>query len=150
MTSPNAKKSNKGNRRPRVGRLYIQGVATYLKYRLLDVGTAVIRFVTAPFRNAWAQLEMLWFRLKPWLARNKRRLIWSALALLFLSLIVGGSITLYLWRSEGGMPILRLQEVLARLVARLRWRAEPVVVVATQAVEETSVPVMPSVDGAGQ
>ena len=35
-------------------------------------------------------------------------------------------------------------------IARLRRQAEPVVVVATQAVEEMPVPVMPGVDGVGQ
>ena len=41
-------------------------------------------------------------------------------------------------------------ESLVRLVARVRRQAKPVVVVATQAVEETPAPVMPGVDGAGQ
>ena len=150
MSTPKTQQANNDQRRPRVGLLYLQGFAIYLSYRLLDLGYAVVRFLTAPFRYAQAQLEMLWFRLKPWLVRNKRRLIWSALALLFLSLIVGGGITLYLWRDEVWALALRLQQVLARLVVRARRQAEPVVVVATQAVEETPAPVMPGVDGAGQ
>lgn len=149
MNTPKTKQVNNNQRRPRVGLLYLQGFAIYLSYRLLDLGYAVIRFLTAPFRYVQAQLDMLWFRFKPWLARNKRRLIWSALALLFLSLIVGGGITLYLWRDEIWALALRLQQVLVRMVAHVRRRAEPVVVVATQAVEETPVPVMPGVDGAG-
>ena len=80
----------------------------------------------------------------------RTRLIWSALALLFLSLIVGGGITLYLWRDEVWALAFRLQQVLVRMVAHVRRRAEPVVVVATQAVEETPAPVLPGVDGAGQ
>jgi len=150
MSTPKTQQANNDQRRSRVGLLYLQGFAIYLSYRLLDLGYAVVRFLTAPFRYAQAQLEKLWFRLKPWLVRNKRRLIWSALALLFLSLIVGGSITLYLWRDEVWLLALRLQQALARVMARVRHRAEPVVVVATQAVEETPVPVIPGVDGAGQ
>ena len=150
MSTPKTQQANNDHRRPRVGLLYLQGFAIYLRYRLLDIGYAFIRFLTAPFRYAQAQLEKQWFRLKPWLARHKRRRIWSALALLFLSLIVGGGITLYLWRDEVWALALRLQQVLARLMAHVRRRAEPVVVVATQAVEEAPVPAMPGVDGAGQ
>lgn len=150
MSTPKTKQAKNDQRRPRVGLLYLQGFAIYLKYRLLDIGYAVIRFVTAPFRYAQAQLEKQWFRLKPWLACHKRRPIWSALALLFLSLIVGGGITLYLWRDEVWLLALRLQQVLARLLGRLRRQAEPVVVVATQAVEEAPLPARPGVDGAGQ
>ena len=150
MSTPKTQQANNDQRRPRVGLLYLQGFAIYLRYRLFDIGYAVVRFLTAPFRYAQAQLEMLWFRLKPWLVRNKRRLIWSALALLFLSLIVGGGITLYLWRDEVWALAFRLQQVLVRMVAHVRRRAEPVVVVAMRAVEETPAPVMPGVDGAGQ
>ena len=150
MNTSHTKQADNDNRRSRVGLLYLQGLAIYLKHRLLDFGATVIRFVTAPFRYAQAQLEKQWFRLKPWLVRNKRRLIWSVLALVFLSLIVGGGITLYLWRNEVWMLALRLQGVLARLFASLRRRTEPVVVVATQAVEEVPVPATPGVDGPGQ
>jgi hypothetical protein len=146
MNTAKTQQANNDQRRPRVGLFYLQGFAIYLRYRLLGFGAAVIRFVTTPFRYAQAQ----WFKLKPWLARNKRRLIWSALALLFLSLIVGGGVTLYLWRDEVWLLALRLQGVLARLVARLHRRAEPVAVLATQAVEEVPLPAMPGVDGAGQ
>ena len=66
------------------------------------------------------------------------------------SLVVGGGITLYLWREELLALALRLQRYLSGLAAHLHRRAEPVVVVATQAVEEMPVPVMPGVDGAGQ
>ena len=150
MNTPNTQQVNNNQRRPRVGLLYLQGFAIYLSYRLLDLGYAVIRFLTAPFRYVQAQLEKQWFRLKPWLARHKRRLIWSALALVFLSLVVGGGITLYLWREELLTLAFRLQGNLSNLFVRLRRRAEPVVVVATQAVEEVPVPAMPGVDGAGQ
>ena len=146
MNTSNTQHVNNDQRRSRTGRLYLQGFAIYLRSRLLDLGYAVIRFVTAPFRYAQAQLEKQWFRLKPWLARNKRRLVWSVLALVFLSLIVGGSITLYLWREELLTLALRLQGN----IARLRRQAEPVVVVATRAVEEMPVPVIPGVDGVGQ
>ena len=146
MNTSNTQQVNNDQRRSRTGRLYLQGFAIYLRSRLLDLGVAVIRFVTAPFRYAQAQLEKQWFRFKPWLARNKRRLVWSVLALVFLSLIVGGGITLYLWREELLTLALRLQAN----IARLRRQAEPVVVVATRAVEEMPVPVMPGVDGAGQ
>jgi len=147
MNTPSTKQSNNNNRGPRVGLLYLQGFAVYLKHRLLDLGATVIHFVTAPFRYAQTELEKQWFRLKPWLVRNKRRLIWSVLVLVFLSLIVGGGITLYFWRNEVLMLALRLQEVMASLVTRLRRRAEPVVIVATQAVEEVSIPATPGVDG---
>ena len=150
MNIPNTQQVNNNQRRPRVGLLYLQGFAIYLSYRLLDLGYAVIRFLTAPFRYVQAQLEKQWFRLKPWLARHKRRLIWSVLALVFLSLIVGGGITLYLWREELLALAFRLQGNLSSLIVRLRRQAEPVVVVATQAVEDMPVPVMPGVDGAGQ
>ena len=150
MNTPKTQQVNNNQRRPRVGLLYLQGFAIYLRYRLLDLGYAVIRFVTAPFRYVQAQLEKQWFRLKPWLARHKRRLIWSALALVFLSLVVGGGITLYLWREELLTLVFRLQGNLSSLFVRLRRQSEPVVVVATQAVEEMPVPVMPGVDGAGQ
>lgn len=150
MNTPNTQQVNNNQRRPRVGLLYLQGFAIYLSYRLLDLGYAVIRFLTAPFRYVQAQLEKQWFRLKPWLARHKRRLIWSVLALVFLSLIVGGGITLYLWREELLALAFRLQGNLSSLIVRLRRQAEPVVVVATQAVEDMPVPVMPGVDGAGQ
>ena len=146
MSTPKTQQVNNNQRRPRVGLLYLQGFAIYLRYRLFDLGYAVIRFLTAPFRYAQAQLEKQWFRLKPWLARNKRRLVWSVLALVFLSLIVGGGITLYLWREELLILALRLQGN----IARVRRQAKPVVVVATQTVEEMPVPVMPGVDGAGQ
>ena len=150
MNTPNTQQVNNNQRRPRVGLLYLQGFAIYLSYRLLDLGYAVIRFLTAPFRYVQVQLEKQWFRFKPWLVRHKRRLIWSALALVFLSLVVGGGITLYLWREELLTLAFRLQGNLSSLFVRLRRRAEPVVVVATQAVEEMPVPVMPGVDGAGQ
>ena len=150
MNTANTQHVNNDQQRSRTGRLYLQGFAIYLRSRLLNLGYAVIRFVTAPFRYAQAQLEKQWFRLKPWLARNKRRLVWSVLALVFLSLIVGGSITLYIWREELLALAFRLQGNLSGLIVRLRRRAEPVVVVATQAVEEMPVPVMPGVDGAGQ
>ena len=150
MNTPNTQQANNNQRRPRVGLLYLQGFAIYLSYRLLDLGYAVIRFLTAPFRYVQVQLEKQWFRLKPWLARHKRRLIWSILALVFLSLVVGGGITLYLWREELLALAFRLQGNLSGLIVRLRRRAEPVVVVATQAVEEMPVPVMPGTDGAGQ
>ena len=150
MSTPKTQQANNDQRRPRVGLLYLQGFAIYLSYRLLDLGYAVIRFLTAPFRYVQAQLEKQWFRLKPWLARHKRRLIWSVLALVFLSLIVGGGITLYLWREELLALAFRLQGNLSSLIVRLRRQAEPVVVVATQAVEDMPVPVMPGVDGAGQ
>ncbi|MCB0190390.1 MAG: hypothetical protein KDJ65_00450 [Anaerolineae bacterium] len=150
MNTPKTQQANNDQRRPRVGLLYLQGFATYLSYRLLDVGYAVIRLLTAPFRYVQAQLEKQWFRFKPWLIRHKRRLIWSILALVFLSLVVGGGITLYLWREELLALALRLQRYLSGLAAHLHRRAEPVVVVATQAVEEMPVPVMPGVDGAGQ
>ena len=150
MTTPRTQQTNRETDRQRVGLLYLQGLAIYLRYRLLDLAQAVIWFVTAPFRYAQARLETLWFRVKPWLVKHKRRLIWSALALVFLSLIVGGGITLYLWRDEVVALAFRLQSNLFGLIARLRQRAEPVVVVATQAVEETPVPAMPGVDGVGQ
>ena len=150
MSTPKTQQVNNNQRRPRVGLLYLQGFAIYLRYRLLDLVYAVIRFLTAPFRYVQAQLEKQWFRLKPWLARHKRRLIWSALALVFLSLVVGGGITLYLWREELLALAFRLQGNLSGLIVRLRRQTEPVVVVATQAVEDMPVPVMPGVDGAGQ
>jgi hypothetical protein len=150
MNATNTQQANNDQRRPRVGLLYLQGFAIYLRYRLLDFGTAVIRFVTAPFRYAQAQLERQWFRLKPWLARHKLRLIWSALALVFLSLVVGGGITLYLWREELLALTFRLQGKLSGLIVRLRRRAKPVVVVATQAVETMPVPVISGMDGVGR
>lgn len=150
MSTPKMKQAKNDQRRPRVGLLYLQGFAIYLKYRLLDIGYAVIRFVTAPFRYAQTQLEKQWFRLKPWLARHKRRLIWSALALVFLSLIVGGGITLYLWRDEVLALVFRLQGFLARIFAPVRRRAEPVVVVATKVAQEAPIPAAPGVDGPGQ
>jgi hypothetical protein len=146
MNTPQTQQVNNDQRRSRTGRLYLHGFAIYLRSRLLDLGYAVIRFVTAPFRYVQAQLEKQWFRLNPWLARNKRRLVWSALALVFLSFIVGGGITLYLWREE----LLALAFRLQGNIARLRRQAEPVVVVVTQAVEEMPMPVMPGVDGVGQ
>lgn len=150
MTTPNAKQSNKDQRRPRVGLLYLQGLAVYIRYRLVDFGHAVLRLLAAPFRWVWARLEEGWFRLKPWLVKNKRRLIWSLLALTFLTLLVGGGITLYLWRDEVLALAFRLQGFLARIFAPLRRRAEPVVVVATEVAQEAPIPATPGVDGPGQ
>jgi len=147
MNTPSTQQSNNDHRRPRVGLLYLQGLAVYLKHRLLDLGHTLFLLLTAPLRWAWARLEAQWFRLKPWLVRHKRRLIWSALALVFLSLIVGGGITLYLWRAEVAALVFHLHRSLISLAARLRRRAEPVVVVATQAVEEVAIPAAPGVDG---
>lgn len=150
MTTPNAKQSNKDQRRPRVGLLYLQGLAVYIRYRLADFGQAVLRLLAAPFRWVWARLEERWFRLKSWLVKNKRRLIWSLLALTFLTLAVGGGITLYLWRDEVLTLAFRLQGFLARIFAPLRRRAEPVVVVATEVAKEAPIPAAPGVDGPGQ
>jgi len=153
MTTANAKQANKDNkdqRRPRVGLLYLQGLAVYIRYRLADFGQAVLHLLAAPFRWVWSRLEAGWFRLKPWLARNKRRLIWSILALTFLTLVVGGGITLYLWRDEVLALAFRLQGFLARIFTLLRRRAEPVVVVATEVAHEVPVPAVSGVDGPGQ
>jgi hypothetical protein len=92
----------------------LQGLAVYLEHRLLDFGHALLLLLTAPLRWAWARLEAQWFRLKPWLVRNKRRLIWSALALVFLSFLVGGGITLYLWRAEVAALVFHLHRSLSR------------------------------------
>jgi hypothetical protein len=72
------------------------------------------------------------------------------LALVFLSLIVGGGVTFYLWRDEVLALASRLQGYLAKIFASLRRRAEPVVVVATEVAKEAPVPAAPRVDGPGQ
>jgi hypothetical protein len=61
----------------------------YLWFRFLAAGEAVARFLFAPYRWVWRRLEYAWFRLKPWLARHKRRLIWTAVALMLLGLAGG-------------------------------------------------------------
>ncbi len=150
MDTPKTQQANNDTRRPNVGLLYLQGLVTYIRHRLADFGYAAARLLTAPFRRVWIRLEDRWFRLQPWLVRNKRRLIWSILALTFLTFVIGGGVALYLWREELLALAFRLQGNLSGLIVRLRRRAEPVVVVATQAVEEAPVPAMPGVDGAGQ
>ncbi len=147
MNDPNTQQSNNDERRPNVGLLYLEGLAVYIGHRLADFGYTVIRLLTAPFRWIWTRLEDRWFRLKPWLVKNKRRLLWSILALTFLTFVIGGGVTLYLWRDELLTLAFRWQDHLTGAIAHLRRRTEPVVVVATQVAEE--VPAVPSVDGAG-
>ena len=141
MTTPKTKPSNKV--KPKLGRLYLQGLVVYVWYRLADLGYAVLRLLTAPVRWLWRPLENRWWRVKPWLVRHKRRLLWSALALVLFSALLGSAVTLYLWRDEALALVFRLQH----LVARLFRKTEPVIVVATQVAEPIPSPVMPGVDG---
>ena len=147
MDTPKTQQVNNDTRRPNVGLLYLQGLITYIRHRLADFGYAVVRLLTAPFRRVRAYLERQWFRLRPWLVRNKRRLIWSILALTFLTFVVGGGLTLYLWRDEILTLAFQSKDRLAGAINHLRRRAEPVIVVATQAAEE--IPAVPSIDGTG-
>ena len=75
MNTPKTQQANNDTRRPNIGLLYLEGLAIYIRHRLADFGYAVIRLLTAPFRWTWTRLEDRWFRLKPWLVRNKRRLL---------------------------------------------------------------------------
>lgn len=128
---------------PNIGLLYVQGFAVYLWFRLLALGEAILHFLLTPYRWAGNQLYTLWLKLKPWLVRHKRRLIWTAVALVLLGL-AGGVVALYLWR--GSFPALLTG--VSRFFAR-RWRkATPLVVVATAPPEE-AIPATP-VDGKGQ
>jgi hypothetical protein len=133
------------DRRPHLGRLYLRGMATYTYFRLLDAIHAVINLLLAPPRWVLHRLEDGWFRLKTWLARNRRRLIWSIVALVFLSVLAGGAVTLYLWRE----PLLdiaqELRSNLAHITNKLRRKAVPVIVVATGTPEE--MPAVPNPDG---
>ena len=134
-------------RRPHLGRLYLQGLATYTYFRLLDAAQTVVNVLLAPPRWLLHRLEDSWFRLKPWLARHRRRIIWSIVALIFLSGLVGGAVTLYLWRDSLPAVMPALRHNLARMMPKLRRQAVRVIVVATGAPEE--IPVIPNPNSAG-
>jgi hypothetical protein len=140
--------SNTKQRRPHIGLLYLQGLAIYLWFRLLDLVDALFRLLTTPFRWAWRLVEMPWFQLKPWLARHKRRIIWSLLALVVLSFLAGGVVTFYLWRHEAIALVVRLQG----LVTRIFRKATPVINATAPVTAEdvVSASVSSSADGAGQ
>jgi hypothetical protein len=134
--------SNNTQSKPNLGMQYLYGLAIYLWFRLLAAGETIIRLLLAPQRWVWAQLHKLWLRLKPWLVRHKRRLIWTAIALMLLGL-AGGLVAFYLWRGSFRSLLPGLGQV-----AR-RWRkATPLVVVATAPPEE-AIPTTPA-DGTGQ
>lgn len=133
--------------KPNVGMLYVQGLVTYLYYRLLDAGHAVVRFLLAPPRWLLTHLQTGWLRLKPWLARHKRRLFWSFVILVLLSGLVGGVVTLYLWRDSLPPLSRKVKDYVLRLTGQLRRKATPVVIVATAPVEE--VPATPGGNSSG-
>jgi hypothetical protein len=128
--------------RPATGWVYLEGLAVYLGFRLLDLGERVMGLLTAPFRWSGRLIQTGWLRLKPWLARQKRRLVWSLVALFLLTVLVGASVVLYLRRDESLALVGHLNE----LVGRAWRRSEPVVVVATAGAPPVPTPVP---DGVG-
>ena len=128
--------------RPATGWVYLEGLAVYLGFRLLDLGEQILTGLTAPFRWSGRLIQTGWLRLKPWLTRQKRRLVWSLVALLLLSLLAGVSVALYLRREASLALVARLNE----LVVRAWRRSEPVVVVATAGAPAVPTPVP---DGVG-
>ncbi len=59
-----------------------------------------ISALTIPFQWVKNKIENIWLRCEPWVVRNKWRLLWSTLALIFLTVFVGGLVTLWIWREE--------------------------------------------------
>jgi hypothetical protein len=143
----NTQTTNSEKRRPNIGLLYVQGLALYLWFRPVGLGEAVLRLLTTPFRWAWYPFIVRWPRLKAWLVRHKRRIIWSIVALLALSFLAGGVVTFYLWRNEVLTLAVRFQGYLSRL-----FRKTKPVIIATAPVttEEVIANTTPSADGAGQ
>jgi hypothetical protein len=139
--------SNSEQRRGNIGLLYVQGLALYLWFRLIGLGEAALRLLTAPVRWAWHPLSVRWPRLKAWFIRHKRRLIWTIVALLALSFLAGGLVTFYLWRNEVLALAIRCRGSLTRL-----FRRTPPVIIATAPVTAEAViaNTVPGVDGTGQ
>ena len=92
--------SNNNDQGPNVTRLYLEGLAIHLKHRITDLTYRAFRFATTPFRWFYETVEDTWFRCEPWIARNKWRIIWSIVAMLTLTIIGGGAVSLWIWREE--------------------------------------------------
>ncbi|MBN1220821.1 MAG: hypothetical protein JXM69_18005 [Anaerolineae bacterium] len=143
----NTQTTTSEQRRPHIGLFYVQGLALYLWFRLVGLGEAVLRLLTAPFRWVLHPVIVRWPRLKAWLIRHQRRLIWSIVALVALSFLAGGVVTFYLWRHE----VLSLAVRFQRSLSRLFRKATPVIIATAPVTAETVIanPV-PGADGAGQ
>ena len=96
-------------------------------------------------RRLRAQIEGIWLKLKPY----KKRIVWTIVALLVLSVVIGGAVTIYLWRDEllalVVEPVSGLGKQIARLATKVRSAPGEVIVVATAPAEQ--VPAMPGVGG---
>ena len=67
------------------------------------------------------------------------------MAIIFLSGLLGGAVTLYLWRDSLLTIAPKLRRNLTKITNKLRRKAVPVIVVATGTREE--MPVVPNPDG---
>ena len=124
--------------------LYLQGLAAYLYFRLL----AVLETIFYAPLHLIVKLKDGWqYSLKPWLARHKKRIFWSIVAVICLSGLIGGAVVLYLWRDS--LPSFRfnVKDHFVRLTGRFQRRAAPIVVVATAPVEE--IPAVPAGNNTG-
>jgi len=143
----NTQTNNSEQHRPNIGLLYVQGLALYLWFRLIGLGEVVLRLLTAPFRWVLHPIIVRWPRLKAWLSRHKRRIIWSIVALVALSFLAGGVVTFYLWRNEVLALAARFRDFLSRLLGK----ATPVIIAtAPVTTEEVVANTVSSADGTGQ
>ena len=122
---------------PKLGLLYLRGLAVYSYYRSLEAIEAVRRRLLAPVRG----LRRLVTTLKTRWQRTNNRLVKLVALLVTLILLTGGAILLY--RHQGSV---RAGGSLIVTRARQLWRQlrQPAVVIVQHQAEE--IPVMPGLN----